>query len=296
VYILDDITKSILVFEINTGEFVKYVHNVGQGPSEYIKPIALSSYGENVYLLDFPTHSVIRYDKQLNPLETFRLPFASPDFIAFVDGFYFYNVSSAHIKEIVKTNKKGKVLNDYMLAPQNTKTGGFAGFTGKHFSLANNGNVYFTESSTNKIVCINNKKDVTSYTIDFGKNNIPANFDMNNMRQIDKTHYAVIADFFSLREYNVISFIRESKRYFSILEMQKGKQLTGIVRDEKYDIPFFPRWKLNDSILVGTCNYLDLCENFDGIRKFLITDIDNENIDPDMSFLLFFNINLHKQK
>jgi hypothetical protein len=288
IYILDDITQSILAFNINTGKFIKRVYGVGQGPNEYINPISLSSYADNVYLLDISTQRIIRYDKQLNPMETIRLSFTSSDFIAAIDGFYLYNISSTNLKKVVQVNKNGKVLNTYISASKNISTSGFIEFTSKHFTSANNGNIYFIESMTNKLFCINNEM---SHTIDFGKDNIPADFDINNMKLVDDMPYAFLVDFFSLNDYNIISFFKEKKRYYSFLELSTEKQQTGIVRDRKYGIPFFPRWKLNNT-LIGTCNYHDMEENFDSIKSFFVTDIDKDNIDDEMSFLLLFDISL----
>jgi hypothetical protein len=293
VYILDDITQSILVFNMNTGKFIKRVHSIGQGPNEYIHPIAISSCADNVYLLDISANRIICYDKHLNPVRTIRLSFASSDFIAFADGFYLYNISSFNLKKVVYLDKNGTVANSFISTSKNTTIDGTVDFTNNHFSIADNGNIYFVESLINRIFCINNKMNVTIQEVDFGKNNIPKSFDVNSIGFSD-IPYAFIAEFFALDNYNIISFLKNGKRYYSIFETSTGRQKTGIVTDHKCEIPFFPQWQLNNNILIGACYYQDIEANFDNIKDCFVTDTEKDSFDDEASFLLFFSISFQK--
>jgi hypothetical protein len=290
VYILDDITRSILMFNMNTGKFIKRVHSIGQGPNEYVHPMALSSCADSVYLLDIAANRIICYDKHLNPVRTIRLSFASSDFTALADGFYLYNLSSFNLKKVVYLNKNGTVANSFISTSKNTTLDRDVDFTSNHFSVANSGDVYFVESLTNRIFCINNKTNVTVQDVDFGKNNIPKSLDINSVGFSD-IPYALIAEFFALDNYSIISFFKDGKRYYSIFETSTGRQKTGIVTRE---FPFFPRWQLNSNILIGTCYYQDIEANFDNIKDCFVTDVEKDSIDDEASLLLFFNIDFQK--
>jgi PBP1b-binding outer membrane lipoprotein LpoB len=288
VYILDMITQSILAFDMNTGKFIKRVRNTGQGPNEYMQPVALASYAEHVYLLDI-NGLIVCYDKQLNPVETIRLTFTPHDLIAVADGFYLYNISSANLNKVVYANKKGRVMDSYISA---SKTDFNRKFTiSKSLTNANNGDIYFTDftaSLINKFFRISKDK-VVSCQVDFGKDNIPADFDINGTNLIDFS-YACLAEHFPLNSCNVISFFKREMRYYCFHDLSTGKQQTGSLVHNKYDIPFFPRWQFNSDILVGVCHYHSIEANFDNIRNYFIADLDKDDVDDEeMSFLLFYD-------
>ena len=64
-YVLDGITASLTQFQIGAGKQMRSVCKRGNGPYEYIQPLALTADGPYLYVLDLPGMSVIAFDATL---------------------------------------------------------------------------------------------------------------------------------------------------------------------------------------------------------------------------------------
>jgi hypothetical protein len=287
IYILDDLSASIFIFDLDNGNFIKRISKRGNGQGEYISPIALESGSSYIYLLDMPTNNIICYDKELNAINTIRLPFAASDFICTKDGFILHSLDDllGSYKFIV-VDKKGEVLHRFIQYSSLNNAGLYNWGPGRHFSKNNDDEIFFSEIFSNKVYSFNNSShDFTlKFNIDFVGKNIPDKTNVNNINVFEQTQYAVNVNFFVLPNTFITSFIKENKRYYTFVDFETKKQQTGIVRDKTNNLPFFPQWQYQNK-LVGMCHYEDIKE----LNKN--SDISNQNdIEDENLVLLFYSI------
>jgi hypothetical protein len=291
-YILDDQTASIFIFNMEDGSFVKKITRRGNGPNEYVFPTAMKSDSRHVYVLDMPTNKLICFDKELNPVKTIKIPFSASDFTCAKGNFIFYstdNFPGAYKFRIV--DKNGKILNNHIEFSDLDIPGRYNWGPGKHFSQINDDaeEIFVSELFSNKIYSIKDGNLELQFELDFQGANIPDNVNVNDLNIFEQTEYAFKTDFFIFKNKLVTSFLKDTARYFNFFDISTKAQTTGIVKDLKNNLPFFPQWQYRD-VLIGFCHYDDIKDN---IHKF-INDNPNtfflENIDDEDLVLLFFSV------
>jgi hypothetical protein len=290
VYILDDLTASLWAFDKNSGRLITQSCHRGNGPNEYVNPIAITSDADKLYLLDLPTNHIISYNKALDPLETVSFPFPASDFIATDDGFFLHNLAKVEtLGKVVRVDRKGVVNGSHIPFP-NTKddTEGYFGGVGKCFMKSDGNIVFFSEAYSNKIYVLDTEGSDLFCQLDFMNYNPPADRSVNHIPNLFEQPYALCDNFFILENCLVFGFLKDMEHYYCFYEPSKGILKVGKVRDDKDGLPFFPRWQSGRS-LVGTCLYGDIKERLD-INKYSITQLDTDQLDEEMALLLFYDV------
>lgn len=289
VYLLDNITSSVFAFDINDGSFIKGICNKGNGPNEYINPVAISSDSMYVYLLDLPGMSIICFDKQLNAIKKISITFPASDFICTDDGFLLYNLGTSEAtKKFVYIDLNGKIVNSYISVEETDQSGGYTGGLGKYFSKDMDNNIYVSESYSNEIYSWKKDSISLAYTINFSGSNIPLGMKTSEIDMF-KEAYAFNCNLFFFPNTIVTSFFYKSNRYYNFLSKSTGKQKTGIIMDKNDEIPFFPQWQYKDK-LVGTCQYEHVKKYISDPNKHSHLWKNIKSADDETSILIFFQL------
>ena len=114
-YILDGATLSVSKFN-QDGLLLRQISTQGNGPMEYIQPMALCADKSHVYLLDLPGMSIISYNQDLKAEEEITLSFPCSEFIRTEKGFLCYNMAPTDsLKPLVHISREGTfILNIYI--------------------------------------------------------------------------------------------------------------------------------------------------------------------------------------
>lgn len=241
-YALDGITHKLFAYDMVRKSVVKSIDRVGNGPMEYVRPMALDSDEENIYVLDFPTRKVLTFSRDLTPVREFRLPFAAWDFVKTDNGFLFCNMTiNEDLKKIVETDDEGLVVNNYLSENPIGATGGqcFIKTSAKDIYVLPPYSNYSYEWTENGL------KDF--YSTDFGSKNMPR----GNNQEMGKyeEEYAYNTDIFVVSKYVLFSFLYKGKRIYSFIDREKGVQKSGIAYDKTRNFPFYPRWQYKNSLI-----------------------------------------------
>jgi hypothetical protein len=285
-YILDGITASIFIFEANNGKFIKKIAKRGVGPGEYLRPIAMEVDSNHLYLLDAHTNKIHCYDKDLNHKKDIRIPCSSSDFTCVENGFILYNLDHApNAPKFMVINNKGKFTNGYLI---NEKDSGQPQWgPGKHCSKTyKEDEVLLADLFSNKIYSYKDGLWGLKYEIDFGEATIPEDINPHSIDIFNQTQYAVNMSFFLVPNMFITSFLKSGKRYYTFFDLTAQTSKTGIVKNYKNDIPFFPQWQHKDR-LIGFCRYED-AKNMVDIN--IISQNPNDIVDDENIVLLFFEI------
>lgn len=177
VYILDEVSRKLLIYDKKTGEAVRSVGRRGSGPDEYIliSDFDVDNDG-NIYMIDGNLNKLFIYKNDLSQTISKKLPF-EPDIIKVLDnGNFLFGLSSWNKGEnkgdlVVLTNKKLETLNKLVVYDK---------FVDDAFWISN---FYFT--STNSHILLNRPPYNTVYKInnlgvvensiffDFGRLEVP---------------------------------------------------------------------------------------------------------------------------
>lgn len=177
VYILDEVSRNLLIYDKKTGEALRSVGRRGSGPDEYIliSDFDVDNDG-NIYMIDGNLDKLFIYKNDLSQTISKKLPFEA-DIIKVLDnGNFLFGLSSWNKGEnkgdlVVLTNKKLETLNTLVVYDK---------FVDDAFWISN---FYFT--STNSHILLNRPPYNTVYKInnlgvvensiffDFGRLEVP---------------------------------------------------------------------------------------------------------------------------
>ena len=147
IYILDQDNK-ISAFNKRDGDLVKQIRAVGQGPEEYVSPIAMTSDENSLYVLDLTGMGLVIYDDSLNFKKKVGMSFPAFDLVKLSNGFLFYNlVATDSLGHFVYTDDEGVVINSFI----NTNTNCDLVYNKRVFSRDSEGNIYMSEPLSDKI-------------------------------------------------------------------------------------------------------------------------------------------------
>lgn len=254
IYILDDITASVFLFDAHNGKFIKNINRKGNGPNEYINPVAISNRKDQIFLLDLAAMRLIRFDKQMNAQETIQLQFPASDFIATEQGFLFYNLSaSPEVHRFVYTDPTGNILKSYIPVKENDLAGQQFDLPDNKLSITSDNRIYASESFSNDIYEWKEGDFELACQSDFSGLNIPKTINPWSVNLFDEP-YAFNCGFFVFPELLVTSFIYKSNRYYNFVNQNNGEQRCGMVEDKTNQLPFFPQWQ-QQNCLLGVCSY-----------------------------------------
>jgi len=289
IYLLDDLTASILKIDMKDGSCVKKICDKGNGPNEYIRPAAIKSDSSWIYLLDMPMRQLIFYNHELEAQKTIRLPVSAQDFECVNNGFLLYNAdSSPKANKLVYIDRKGNVKNNFFPCTEFNNSGIYNWGRERNFSI-NNNQILFSEPYSNTIYIWKNNHPTLKYQLSFGNLTTPNPTNINNYNIFEDFSYAVCMDFFNPDDFLIISFIYKNQRYYCFSNLLTDEKKMGVVSDEKNDFPFFPRWQ-NGNTLIGFVYYKDI-KSIINIKDMIVTKNSNFTTSDDyMPFLVFFTI------
>lgn len=277
-FLLDDVSATIWTININNKKVVNHTCRRGNGPQEFIRPIAISAWNEHLYILDLPMHKVIVLDKNLSPLNDFSLPFTALDLIATSSGLLFYNITpNKEFHTIVQTDFQGIAKTNLF---KTKKEIGLSTSGQKNLIKGYDENIYVMLPEENEVFIWKNKIFNLAYYINYMNASLPENYNKKNHNIMEEDNYAINTNIFVLPDMFVNSFLYKEKRYYAFTSLKKKKQIVGIVRDEKTDLPFFPQWQADDC-LIGWCSGID-------VNKFLSLKKGAHSISEDSDILLLF--------
>lgn len=277
-FLLDDISATIWTLNVNNKQIINRSCRRGNGPQEFIRPVAISAWNEHLYILDLPMHKVVVLNKDLSPLSDFTLPFNAFDLAATSSGLLFYNLTpNEEFHTFIQTDFSGKVIANLL---QTEKEIGESTSGQKTLIKGSDGNVYAVLPEGNEVYVWKDETFVLAYSMDYRDKSIPENYNRKNQSLMEEDYYAINTNVFVLPELFVNSFLYGEKRYYVFTSFKQDKQISGIVRDKKTDLPFFPQWQAGNC-LIGWCNGID-------VNKFLSQKESASSISEDSDVLLLF--------
>lgn len=122
IYLLDQ-ANNIMAYSLETGKLVCSINAQGKGHGEYVKPAAIASDKDNVYVLDMAGLAVNSYDRNLKFKERINIGFPCLDLEKTETGFLLYNLNANDdVGKIVVTDNEGVMVNDFLKMDIDTRT------------------------------------------------------------------------------------------------------------------------------------------------------------------------------
>lgn len=248
IYIIDDATSSISQFNRKNGTLLYSISARGNGPLEYLQPMALTTDSNHLYVLDLPGMGIFSYNKKLQVERKIPITFPCLDFIRTKQGFLCYNMAPTEtLKQIVYLDKDGKILDSYQL--DDLKNAVSTG--SKIFTQDAQGKIFVATPFSKVIYAWN--ESLTKFeeylTFHFASQNIPTDIELDKVNIFEKP-YAIPCQFFHIKNSYLRSFLYQGKRYHCL--KSASNQKTGTVPEDS-TYPFFPQWQIGDC-LIGTCS------------------------------------------
>lgn len=248
IYLLDGSDFSLCKFNRKNGLLLQRISSRGNGPLEYLQPIALTSDDDHIYVLDLPGMSILSYNTNLQAEKKISTSFPCLDFIRTEKGFLCYNLSpTENLQQIVYLDNKGQIISSYQLNhnSQAVSTGS------KIFNRNSQGKIFITIPFSRTIYTwdTSSEKPIEYLSFDYTSQNIPDDIELDKVNIWEKP-YAIPCQFFQAKESFLQSFLYQEKRYHYI-KSDSGNKLGTIPEDSEF--PFFPQWQIDD-YLVGTCS------------------------------------------
>lgn len=247
-FLLDKLTLNIVTYSLKERKVTNQINRRGNGPYEYIEPMALCVDSDKLYLLDAILQKVIVFNKSLEPIQEFQLDFAASDMVKTSDGFLFCTVLPEpflNYNKIIHTNNKGKVQDTFVHSHQYGLT------MGKTFVKHQPDEIYIGVPYSNQIYLWTEEELQNYYYTDFGSYNIPVEEKIEDLSLYD-FDYIHNNNFFVTSSYFINAFSFEGKMYYHFKEHFTGKSYCGTIKNSKDGLPFFPRWQYGN-LLIGLC-------------------------------------------
>lgn len=261
VYVLDGMLHTLTRFNVNTGLQEKSICKRGNGPLEYIQPMALSADSSHLYVLDFAGRAIFQYDNALEAEKKIQLPVTAFDFVKTEDGFLCYHlIPSDTLGQVVYLNESGKILKSFIPSGKNVQM-----HTGnKTFSKDGLRTIYCTLPFDRCVYRWNEtSQNLEAFLqLDFSGKNLPEESHPERINML-RSPYVIPGHFFHSDEAFIHSYVYKGERYYTFISEDFSKQKTGVVMDCDGKIPFFPRWQ-SGNWLIGSYSY----DETDGEEKY----------------------------
>lgn len=257
IYTLDDLKSSVAKFNMNTGLLSREIFQRGNGPLEYVQPIALSADTTGIFLLDIGSFSILTFNKSLHAEKKIRLGFPAMDFVKVSDGFLCYNMSvSDTLRQVVYVDESGRIKKSFgstEMSPKKMYSGA------KIFSTDPSGNVYCALPFEQTVYRWNEDlHELCPFVaFDFGARNLSEDIKQEGTDLLSDN--VVTNEFFRIDTLLVNSFLYKTKRYYGFSSIGSGECQAGTVVDMREEKPFFPRWQIGN-ILVASFSYDEIGE------------------------------------
>lgn len=254
VYVLNDRMSSVAKFDGRTGLLEREISRRGNGPSEYIQPVALSADSARLYLLDMGGLSILVYDEDLETVRKIRLGFPALNFVKVSEGFLCYNLAvSDSLHQIVHVDESGRVKSSFgpvEMKPERMYTGA------KVFSTDQEGTVFCVLPFDRTVYYWEgDSRELRPFvTFDFRQKNLPEDAGAGQTDVATQSDYAVTSEFFHVDSLLVNSFLYANKRYYGFAPDGGTVCRAGMMVDSHSGKPFFPQWQMGN-VLVASYSY-----------------------------------------
>ncbi|MDE6795174.1 MAG: 6-bladed beta-propeller [Muribaculaceae bacterium] len=265
-YVLD-MNANVFRIPYNVESRSKVINKRGNGPGEYIAPVAIDIYDNDVYVLDIATSSVLKYDENLNSVNSIRLSHPADDIIVFDYGIMASNLDlKTCASPFIIYDFDGKILADLSKNTVNKEPAAYKICTNPFLNIEDS--VYALDGNTNKLYVVKDQEIVMKYEFDFGDRAQPKDIvlDVDNYSK-----YALSTNCFHIGDKAILSYLIENKRMYCFYDKVTGFIWNGSLRETADGFPFFPKWQ-KDNELVGVLESPDDSEN--GSLLFYSIDVE----------------------
>lgn len=236
VYLLDKHrTKSLLVFNLNNGKFIRKIGGLGKSHSEYIDPTDFAVTNNHVVILDNLSKKLLMFDPEGNFKTVVRLQFAlqtieRTDIDTVFIGIAGDNrhLDAIHKYRILTFNTHGNILSKHL------KMNHAINFSEFNNLKSTSDCFWYHAPFSNDIVLLNNLNTEVKYKFQFSKKGLPDDF----VKQCDE-NYENFVDRYR-RSHSYIQDIRYyTKRYIVAQYAAEGRNGCLLVYDRVSDTIFF---------------------------------------------------------
>jgi hypothetical protein len=237
--------KSVLVFDLNTGESLSSIRHLGDGPGEYISLYdMLYDKNENIIeLLDMNGQKVLRYGMNDHFISEFKTSFSSFSFYKIAPSAYlFYNnnmISDVTDRKLVRYDARTSKITASWFPIDKHLASYFFTVDANNFGSVLTPSFHFCPSDT-IYGFTDNCEPSARYVLNFGKNHTPAQFYKKNYSDIfdfsvkaTRQNYIYLYDNFCENDYAAMFFFRNDKNIYWVL-YDKNTQ-TAHVTDQWMD-------------------------------------------------------------
>lgn len=249
IFILDRRKSHKLFMFSNTGDFIRCVGSIGQGPGEYAEPTDFDVCGDTIYILDQYKSKIHKFDRQANYISTRSLPFIATGISVPTHNVLFFNNVDAdnhHLNDLINYSI---YRTNHLLEIEGY---GFKHEHGKYSNLWIPSNFYRNEDLTYyhptyspDIFTIKHDGCINwEYHIDFGKHAIPEQY-MLRTHQDDlqeaedgNEYYIFAGHFYDTHNWTYFYFAKQHQVYH-VFANKSGIVLVSpnIVDDLEYNLP-----------------------------------------------------------
>jgi hypothetical protein len=113
IYILDGQTKSLLMFDMQ-GHFLSKIHNVGNGPNEYVGPEDFTVMNNKDILIQDQTKKLLHFKNDGTPYKTYFLPFFADALEMMNDTLIVFCGAGFDDRVIIWDIKNEKIVNSFI--------------------------------------------------------------------------------------------------------------------------------------------------------------------------------------
>jgi hypothetical protein len=234
IYILDRLSKSVFVFNME-GKYIKKYHHYGRGPGEYINlaDFAISRDGNFIYMLDYTQYKVIKYSLANKLNKEIKLELGTSSFACIDDDLLVFYQGN-------RINPKLQLYNNdivFLDFNKNEPLRGFFPVKDRRFMISNftlyssGEQLFYLSYSTTGVYKIN-KDGVTQFINFLGVNQIEE--DVWNLSAREFIHNTRESDYhFNFRNFYVVediisfAFNHNKAQYRIFYSMKSNKMIHG---------------------------------------------------------------------
>ena len=246
-FILDIAVNSVLIFN-EDGSFYKKLSKAGQGPGEYIQLIDFFIQDNFLYVMDFSSQSILKYDFDFHFLEKYKYKTFGSQLIRKDGLFWLYNEPSYQENDCQFTclNEKDETLNQFL--PRKNLPNKFKWGDVNVFAIVNNNLLYASPMYNSIIYHEINNNFVPVYEIRFNKNNFPKDENINDYDIFSPSfNYTLKWNFFVSNKYLIFDYMYNYNRRHCFYNLKNRETNFGVVNNDIIkEFFFFPRWGNDD--------------------------------------------------
>ncbi|MDR2915938.1 MAG: 6-bladed beta-propeller [Tannerella sp.] len=248
IYILDIAHNSLLIFNKN-GDFEKKLQKVGNGPGEYIQLMDFFIQDDHIFIMDFTTQSILKYNSDLDYINSFKYNTFGSKFVIKDDLFWIYNEPTGQKDDYQFTclNQSNTEPNNYLPRVFKTHKHNW-GDVNTLFKHKND--LYLSPKHRGIIYHEKNNNLEAIYKIQFSKNNFPEKENINDYDIFDPNfNYVLKENFYVTDDYLIFDYFYNGYRSFCFYDLKNRNTFSNIVENDLLEgFIFSPRW--------GNANYL----------------------------------------